>query len=332
MEKVPDNEAGREEGCPPPCAAAAPCRLTGPSPLDPVLPLHPDEALRRFEREASCGLYDTGRYRCRYYSWGSGPPLLFLHGLGETARGYVPVISLLAAHFRCIAYDLPCGGEDGANLGRLTHADLVADLFALLDHLGLRQSYLFGSSFGSTVALAAMHASADRIPRGVLAGGFARRALAPVELLLARLGCYLPGTVGQLPGRRLISRQAVGPSAERRPELFKYFLSVTADTALGALARRALAIHRLDLRPRLPEIRQPVLLVCGDRDPAVGRACEQELLHALPRAARVELSDCAHLPHYSHPEVLAEVVRQFLSPPAGQESAGKFASLDTRSG
>src|SRR5262245_26179652 len=66
-----------------------------------------DEAFCRFEGEAVRGVCDTGRYRCPFYAWGEGPPLLFIHGLGDVARAYVPVISLLASSFRCIAYDLP---------------------------------------------------------------------------------------------------------------------------------------------------------------------------------------------------------------------------------
>ena len=58
--------------------------------------------------------------------------------------------------FRCIAYDLPSGREDGACLKRYTHADLVNDLWSVLDHLDVKQSYLYAAGFGSTVALAAL--------------------------------------------------------------------------------------------------------------------------------------------------------------------------------
>src|SRR5262245_38103287 len=139
----------------------------------PAVPLTLATVLRRFDTEAVRGVFDTGRYRCAYYTWGSGPPLVFIHGLGDIARAYVSVAALLSFQFRCIAYELPTGRGDGARLRRHTHADLVEDLFALLDHLGCRQAYVCGSSFGSTVALAAMHVRPERVPRAVLAGGFA---------------------------------------------------------------------------------------------------------------------------------------------------------------
>ena len=66
--------------------------------------------------------------------------------------------ALLADQFRCVAYDLPAGNGDSACLRKYTHADLVADSFAILDHAGAGQAYVLGSSFGSTIALAAMRA------------------------------------------------------------------------------------------------------------------------------------------------------------------------------
>ena len=275
-----------------------------------------EKALRSFAEEAIHGACATGRYRCPYFTWGTGPPLLFIHGLGDLGCSYVPVISVLAKDFQCIGYEQPTGRGDAARLGRYTHADLVADLFALLDHLGLRQSYVFGSSFGSTLALAAMRAEPERIPRAILEGGFAHRVLAPAERLLARLARFLPGSVRLFPFRRLIGKHALGPLAMTRPEYFEFFLRNTGIPPTTALGQRALLLNGLDLRALLPEIRQPVLLICGDCDPVVRGDCEEVLLQGLPHCARVELPDCGHMPHYTHPELVAELVRRFLTPPA----------------
>ncbi|HLJ95296.1 MAG TPA: alpha/beta hydrolase [Gemmataceae bacterium] len=292
-------------------AEGPPCLIAQPTPL-----LQLQDVLERFEREAVQGICATGRYRCSYISWGVGPPLVFMHGLGDLAYSFVPVMSILAKDFRCIAYDQPGKHGDGAHLGRYTHPDLVHDLFALLDHLGVRQSYVYGSSFGSTIALRAMQAEPERIPRAILGGGFARRTLAPAERFLARLGRYLPGSARHLPFRKLIGQSCLGPLALKRLELFEFFLRNTGDPSLRAMAQRAWMIHELDLGALLSKIHQPVLLVCGDCDRVVGRDCEEVLLQGLPQVARVEVPDCGHMPHYTHPETLAELIRRFLTPPS----------------
>jgi pimeloyl-ACP methyl ester carboxylesterase len=274
-----------------------------------------NDALRRFDREAVRGFCDTGRYRCPYYTWGQGPPLLFIPGLSDDALSFVLVCSLLAGHFRCIAYDMPAGLGDGARLAGYRHADLVEDVWALLDHLGARQSYVFGSSFGSTIALAALHHKPECLPRGILQGGFAHRPLAPVSFLLASFARYWPGGAALLPFRPALLRRAhFGPFAGREAELWDFMLTRWGRPRIAALGQRARMLHRLDLRPLLPHIRQPVLLICGEDDPLVGKRCEESLVQGLPNAGRVELSGCGHNPVFSHPEVLAEVVRQFLTP------------------
>jgi pimeloyl-ACP methyl ester carboxylesterase len=282
-----------------------------------LAPLSIQTALRRLEREASHRTCDTGRYRAPYFSWGSGPPLLFVPGAAALGRSFVLTISRLVGEFRCIAYDLPTGRGDRARLGRYRHADLVADVFALLEHLGIAQAYLFGSSFGSTIALAAMHAQPERFPRAILQGGFAWRPLARAELMLARMARYWPGRMRLVPLRTKAMRLAHhGPFAPCPPELWEHFVEYTGSVPIATLARHALLLHQTDLRPILPDIRQPVLMVCGDRDPLVRQCHEQILLTGLPNVRRLELANCGHFPYLTHAEPLAEVVKQFLTPPA----------------
>jgi pimeloyl-ACP methyl ester carboxylesterase len=274
------------------------------------------ETQRRFEREAVRGICDTGRYRCSYYLWGMGPPLILVPGMADDALSFLFLSSLLSAQFRCIAYDLPAGRGDGARLGRYSHSDLAADLFALLDHLGIRQSYAFGSSFGSTVVLNAMREQASRIPRAVLQGGFARRPLAPAEILLARLARYWPGLMRRLPFRKSFLRRChYGPFALRVPEIWEYFLFRSNLPPIAAVAHRAVMLHHVDLRPILGGIRQPVLLICGACDPLVGPECDETLLQGLANAGQVRIEGCGHNPLFTHPEVLADLVAQFLTPP-----------------
>jgi pimeloyl-ACP methyl ester carboxylesterase len=298
------------------CSRAAACAEEGRC-LGEAEPISLATALRRFEGEAVHAICDTGRYRAPYFSWGQGPPLIFIHGLSDTCRSFVLPLALLSRHFRCLVYDLPTGRRDGARLRNGTHADLVADLVAVLDHAQIRQGYLFGSSFGSTITLAALKACPERFPRAVLQGGFAHRPLAPAECLLAWLARFWPGTMAALPFRTAIMRRNhSAPFVGRPTEVWDAFLAQSGASPISAVAYRALLMHRTDLRSILADIYQPILLVCGDRDPLVDRTYEEVLLKGLRNAGRVELPRCGHFPYYTHPELLAEVVRGFLTPRA----------------
>ncbi|MFO0867190.1 MAG: alpha/beta hydrolase [Gemmataceae bacterium] len=272
------------------------------------------ETLKRFEREATHGSFDTGRYRMRFNVWGEGPPLVMVPGMCDDRVSFVLPMSRLAERFCCISYDHPTGHDDGAKLGARRHVDYVDDFFALLDHLRLDRVVPMGSSFGSTITLAAMHRMPKRFPRGILQGGFARRRLSVAEQMLARWARWWPGMLAQLPGRESIVLRNQGTTFdEAPPERMAWFLERNGAPPIAAVAHRALVIDGLDLRRLLPSVRQPMLLVVGDSDTLVGRQQEKELLDGLPHANHAEIEHCGHLPQYSHPEVFAELIQQWLS-------------------
>lgn len=88
---------------------------------------------------------------------GEGTPIVLLHGLTATRRYVVMGSRLLERHgYRLISYDARGHGESTAPGDRTAYeyADLVEDLRAILDHLGLESAILAGSSMGAATALA----------------------------------------------------------------------------------------------------------------------------------------------------------------------------------
>jgi pimeloyl-ACP methyl ester carboxylesterase len=252
----------------------------------------------------------TGRYRCRYYRAGQGPWLLFLHGLTERAESFAPLMFRLHTSFTCVAYELPTGRGDGAKLDGYRHPHLAADVLALLDHVGAAHATLFASSFGSTIALRALHAHPQRLPTAILQGAFARRRLLAAERLLCAFARYFPGTMQQLPGHTRAADTLDAPAfAGQPPEVYAFFRANVGATPIATTAYRALLLDRLDLRPLLPQIRQPLLLVGGDDDRIVPKTSELEVLAGLPNARRIEYAPCGHYPVYTHPDRLAQDVR-----------------------
>ena len=298
--------------CVNPPIAPSSCLVDGQAPTcSPTLRLQ--ACVAQFRREAQWSTCDTGRYQCDYVIWGEGPTLVFVPGLCDDPWSFVMPMARLRAHFRCVAYSMPIGNGDGSRLGNYRHADLVGDLFAVLNDAGSREVFLLGNSFGSTVALAALHARPERFPRAILQGGFACRPLAWAEVMLAAWARWWPGNLDHLPLRRQLFRAALEPSFDQRePDVWQYYLEHDGRQPIAAVAQRALLLHQVDFRPLLPEIRQPVLLICGDRDPLVGQECAEHLQRGLPNVARAEIEQCGHLPHFTHPEVLSEVIRRFL--------------------
>src|SRR5262249_6807324 len=151
------------------------------------------------------GRWDGPRYRMTYRILGQGPPLILVPGIASTYRIYALLLNRLSERFRTVVYDYP--GEhpdDAANLAQISHDHLVDDLFGLIDHLEIGRVFVSGLSFGSTIALKALHREPRRFPKAAVQGAFAFRNFTRSERWALRLGRLVPGNVARLPLRRTI--------------------------------------------------------------------------------------------------------------------------------
>ena len=105
----------------------------------------------------------------RYVDFGSGKPLVYLIGFGETVSSSSGLLSRWSEKFRCVSFDHRGYGETPAT-------DVVGmersarDLHCLLEELDLRDVRLVGYSMGGSVAFAyAQLFGMDRVSRLVLA-------------------------------------------------------------------------------------------------------------------------------------------------------------------
>jgi 3-oxoadipate enol-lactonase len=93
---------------------------------------------------------------------GQGPPVVLLHGLSATRRNVVQGSrALLRRGYRLIAYDARGHGASSPGPG-YTYPELVADLEAVLEELGLERVALVGSSMGAATAMAFALRSPER--------------------------------------------------------------------------------------------------------------------------------------------------------------------------
>ncbi len=80
---------------------------------------------------------------------GSGPPIVFLHGLTFSRSTWQPIIDRLADRFRCIAVDLPGHGESSAPPGTL--AAVAEAVHSAITPLDLGHPVLVGHSAAGVV-------------------------------------------------------------------------------------------------------------------------------------------------------------------------------------
>ncbi|MCE9533681.1 MAG: alpha/beta fold hydrolase [Planctomycetes bacterium] len=118
-----------------------------------------------------------GRYfprngiRLHYLDEGNGPPVVMVHGNPTWSFYYRDLIRSLRTHHRCIAPDhIGCGLSDKPSLKEYDYSlsSRIADLDALLDHLGVKQCSLVMHDWGGMIGMAWAVRHPERVSRLVV--------------------------------------------------------------------------------------------------------------------------------------------------------------------
>lgn len=213
----------------------------------------------------------------------------------------------LSERGRVVAYDHPGAGETRAHPGSLTFEHQVDTVVGLLDALAIDRCVLAGESMGGTVALAAVLRRPERFEALVLVDSpmwdfdneMVRRFIDGLRADHAATMssfvdlCIPEPDVDHLKRwlRRILMRQDV-------------------ETAVALLE----AMYEVDLRPSLPEIEIPVLVVNGELDALPANRVERavDTAAALPDGRLHVVAGAGHVPTVTRPSAVAAAMGAFL--------------------
>lgn len=240
-----------------------------------------------------------------------GAPLLYLHsGFGEV--GALPLFDHLAAEgFRVTAPELAGFGRSDPAPGWHHIEDVVFDLRALLDALGLDRPVVVGSSLGGWLAVELAVWFPERVGSLVLCDPVGLRVEgAPVfDLFAARQKELLARALA--PGADLLELLAPALAGDDDPNaVLLHFLH-----ALEALARIGWNpfLHDPKLFDRLPGVAAPTSVLWGADDGIVPLAHGEAYRDAIDGARLEVLAGCGHLPALEQPAAVAAHVAAHAS-------------------
>lgn len=192
----------------------------------------------------------------------------------------------------------------------IARADSIDGMARLLlqDHEG--PLVLCGASMGGMVAMAAARLAPERIA-GLALLGTDPRPDSPQMTALRRAAIELFAR-----GR---TREVIEPNIafafhpDNAPALGAAYL----EQVLGAgpqqlIAQNRAVIARPDARPHLPQLRCPVLVMCGESDPLTPPECSRDIAALVPQARLVLVPRCGHMLTMERPEVVNATLAQWL--------------------
>ncbi|MGI5979485.1 MAG: alpha/beta fold hydrolase [Oscillospiraceae bacterium] len=105
-----------------------------------------------------------------YEEYGSGAPLILLHGNGEDSTYFRGQIGPLSAFYRVIAVDTRGHGRSPRGSAPFTIGQFARDLGDFMDERGIEKADLLGFSDGGNIALTFALSAPERVEKLVLCG------------------------------------------------------------------------------------------------------------------------------------------------------------------
>jgi 3-oxoadipate enol-lactonase len=222
-----------------------------------------------------------------------GPPLLLGGSLGTTLEMWEPQVSILAPPIQGIAFDHRGHGGSPVPHGPYSVADLGTDVLTLMDRLELERASYCGLSIGGIVGQWLAINAPQRIERLILlcTGAY----LPPRSNWIERAQAVRAAGRPEVVANAVIGRWFTPSFADANPDVVARYRAMIVATPAEGYAGCCEAIADLDLRPGLPGVSAPTLVVSGAQDPSTPPEHGRALAAAIP-GARFELLDpAAHL-------------------------------------
>lgn len=255
--------------------------------------------------------------RLSYHDHGDGSPVLLLTGTGAPSSVWDlhQVPAFRAAGFRVITMDnrgIP-PSDDGTD--GFTIDDLVADVAALIDHLGAKPCRVVGTSMGSYIAQELALAHPELLEAVVLMAACGRSSL--VQRVLAAAEAELIGRGTELPPGYLAAVRAMhnlGPATLADDDLAADWLDLFAATEMwGSGVRAQLLLSALpDRIEAYRAITVPCHVVSFEHDLVAPPAAGAELAAAIPGATHRTIPGCGHFGYLEAPEAVNRELIRFL--------------------
>jgi pimeloyl-ACP methyl ester carboxylesterase len=235
---------------------------------------------------------DAGHYvtangvKLYYETYGQGPPLLLLHGNGESIGSFRNQIGTFAKHYRVIAVDTRDHGQSATTRGKLTYDLLADDMRALLDSLRVPAAHIVGWSDGGNTGLS----MAMRYPARVKS--------------LVTMGANLYADTTAVEANML--------KEVRQTHLLASLLGLANKEFHRAHRLTALLLHYPNWQPAdLTAIRAPVLVMAGEKD--IIKRSHTLLIASSIAGAQVQfLPGLTHYAPQENPLLFNEAVLRFL--------------------
>ncbi len=224
-----------------------------------------------------------------YEVYGSGTPMLILHGNGGYSGSRADIMPELIKKYKVIAVDHRCHGQSGCS-EELSYRLMASDINALLEHLELDSVYVYGHSDGGILGLILGFEYPDKVKKLVVSGANASRDSTGLQPYIV--------------------------------EMMKNYKEVPDPMMQKHL--KLMVEHPDIAMTELQQIKAPTLIISGDRD-AVRLTHSVDIFRNIPNSNLSVWPGSTHFVGAENPRLLLKMMTDFFDNPFKKPSTVDWA-------
>jgi pimeloyl-ACP methyl ester carboxylesterase len=241
-----------------------------------------------------------------YEEFGSGAPLIVLHGASGTLEEWRPMVPSFEPHFHIYALDSRAHGKTNNPIGKLGYRMMADDVAAFIKALDIPRPLVCGYSDGGQIALelAMRHPS---LTRALVVGAAWYKFSDAYVNALKSWGFERPGEYDfdwvQENFPHFVEDWKTHHRQNDDPEYWKSLLLQISELWLTPLN-----YTEADFK----QITDPVLILIGDRDGMIPLSDAIKMYQMIPKAELAVLPNMDHLGVITNPETFIHIILKFL--------------------
>ena len=230
--------------------------------------------------------------------------LLLLHGWMGCARSWVRQIPFFARDFVVVAPDLRGFGESSKPAKGYALEDYACDIEALLDTLGIDRAHILGQSFGGIIGQAFAVSRPEKVQSLVL---WATRSESTGSTDVSAASEFIRSE-GMARFAELFSGNY---AADTEPEITEWNKSLVAKGAPHVAIETLLEVSKVNLTPRLSEIKAPALILASREDKVIPFEFAEKMNKNIANSTLYEYSG-SHGAYLKRPDECNRAILKFL--------------------
>ncbi|HXS54858.1 MAG TPA: alpha/beta hydrolase [Hanamia sp.] len=232
--------------------------------------------------------FDNRGFKMYYETYGTGAPLLIIHGNGGSIRDFTNQIPFFEKNYKVIVADSRAQGKSIDNGDSLSYEMMSDDLNELLDHLHVDSCYVIGWSDGGINGLLLAIRHPDKVKKLAVTGANLVPDSSAVEPEILTWAKSLSDSINKLP---------LSPETNTYRKLF-HLLAYEPDITTS----------------QLQTIKCPVLVIGGDHD-VIRPRHTMLIAESIPKSYLWILPNSGHSTPVVYKDLFNEVVNDFFKNP-----------------